>query len=58
MAAVEADLTRALASLVSFPEKEVADCTRGSTRDAIKTKERSDTLGRRLGWLMRSTTPR
>ena len=41
----KAALTSRLAEQVSFPEKEAADCTRGSTRDAIKDKERSDTLG-------------
>jgi hypothetical protein len=37
-------LTAQLSEQVSFPEKAAADCTRGSTRDAIKDKERSDTL--------------
>ena len=44
LAANEAALTAALAEQVSFPERDVAECTRGSTRDAIRTKERSDTL--------------
>ena len=44
LASSEAALTRALAAQVSFPERDVADCTRGSLHDAIKTKERSDTL--------------
>jgi hypothetical protein len=38
-------LTAALSDHVSLPEQTAADCTRGSTRDAIKDKERSDTLG-------------
>ena len=42
----EAALTKALAAQVSFPERDVADCTRGSLHDAVKTKERSDTLDR------------
>lgn len=46
LASSEAALTKALASQVSFPERDVADCTRGSLHDAIKTKERSDTLDR------------
>jgi hypothetical protein len=39
-----ASLTSELASLVSFPEQTIAECTRGSTRDAVKDKERADTL--------------
>jgi hypothetical protein len=46
LASSEAALTRALAAQVSFPERDVADCTRGSLHDAIKTKARSDTLDR------------
>jgi Domain of unknown function (DUF222)/HNH endonuclease len=46
LASSEAALTKALAAQVSFPERDVADCTRGSLHDAIKTKERSDTLDR------------
>jgi len=46
LASSEAALTSALASQVSFPERDVADCTRGSLNDAIKTKARSDTLDR------------
>jgi hypothetical protein len=46
LAAVEADLTSRLASEVSFPERAVADCTRGSLRDAAAVKERAETLGR------------
>ncbi len=44
LASSEAALTKALSAQVSFPERDVADCTRGSLHDAIKTKERSDTL--------------
>ena len=44
LAGNKAALTSRLAQLVSFPEKTLADCTRGSTRDAIKDKERADTL--------------
>lgn len=44
LAACEADLSRALSAHVSFPEKDVADCTRGSQRDAIATTDRSKTL--------------
>ena len=44
LAGNKAALTTRLAQLVSFPEKALADCTRGSTRDAIKDKERADTL--------------
>ena len=44
LAAAKASLTSALAAQVSFPEKTIADCTRGSTRDAIRDKERADTL--------------
>ena len=46
LASSETELTKALATQVSFPERDVADCTRGSLHDAIKTKERSDTLDR------------
>jgi hypothetical protein len=45
LAGNKAALTSRLAELVPFPEKALADCTRGSTRDAIKDKERADTLG-------------
>jgi Domain of unknown function (DUF222) len=45
LAASEAALTRSLSAEVSFPEKDIADCTRGSQRDAITTTERSKTLG-------------
>jgi hypothetical protein len=44
LAASKAALTSRLSSQVSFPEQTIADCTRGSTRDAIKDKERADTL--------------
>ncbi len=45
LAASEAELTRALSAQVSFPEKDIADCTRGSQRDAMGTTDRSATLG-------------
>ncbi len=44
LASSEAALTTRLASQVSFPEKAIADCTRSSLNDAVKSKERSDTL--------------
>jgi hypothetical protein len=44
LAASKAHLTSKLAAQVSFPEQTIADCTRGSTRDAIRDKERADTL--------------
>jgi hypothetical protein len=44
LAGTKAALTSKLAAQVSFPEKTIADCTRGSTRDAIRDKERADTL--------------
>lgn len=44
LAGTKAALTTKLAVQVSFPEKTIADCTRGSTRDAAKDKERADTL--------------
>ena len=50
LAAADARLARALATQVSFPEKAIADCTRESLRDAAKTKERSDTLGKVPGF--------
>lgn len=40
----KAALTSKLAPQVPFPEKAIADCTRGTTREAIKDKERADTL--------------
>ena len=45
LAATKAALTSQLAAQVSFPEQTIAECTRGTTRDAIKDKERADTLG-------------
>ena len=45
LAGNKAALTSRLAELVPFPEKTLADCTRGSTRDSIRDKERADTLG-------------
>ncbi len=44
LAGTKAALTSQLAAQVSFPEKTIADCTRGSTRDAINDKARADTL--------------
>ena len=44
LAGTRAALTSKLAAQVSFPEKTIADCTRGSTRDAINDTARADTL--------------
>jgi hypothetical protein len=44
LAGTKAALTSRLSSQVSFPEQTIADCTRGSTRDAMNDKERADTL--------------
>jgi hypothetical protein len=44
LAGTKAGLTTKLAAQVSFPEQTLAECTRGTTRDAIKDKERADTL--------------
>jgi hypothetical protein len=44
LSASEAALAARLADQVMFPEKAVADCTRGSLRDAVKTSHRVDTL--------------
>lgn len=44
LAGAKAAITSQLAAQVSFPEKKIADCTRGSTRDAINDKARADTL--------------
>jgi catechol 2,3-dioxygenase-like lactoylglutathione lyase family enzyme len=44
LAGTKAALTSRLAAQVSFPEQTIAECTRGTTRDAIKDKERADTL--------------
>ena len=44
LAGTKAALTSKLATKVSFPEKTIADCTRGTTRDAINDKARADTL--------------
>ena len=43
----KAALTSKLAAQVSFPEKTIADCTRGSTSDAIKDRERVQDARRR-----------
>lgn len=57
LAGSHAAITSRLAEQVSFPEQSIAECTRGTTRDAIKDKERSDLLGRRrvslVPWMMR-----
>jgi hypothetical protein len=45
----KAALTSKLAAQVSFPEQTLAECTRGSGRDAVKDKERADTLDRSDG---------
>lgn len=44
LSASEAALTAQLKAKVTFPEKDVADCTRSSLGEATKTSERSDTL--------------
>ena len=44
LAGTKAALTTKLAAQVSFPEQTLAECTRDATRDAIKDKERADTL--------------
>ena len=44
LAGTKAALTTKLSAQVSFPEQTLAECTRGTTRDAIKDKERADTL--------------
>lgn len=44
LAGTKAGLTSKLSAVVSFPEQTIADCTRGSTRDAINDKARADTL--------------
>jgi hypothetical protein len=45
LAGSHAAITSRLAEQVSFPEQSIAECTRGTTRDAIKDKERADLLG-------------
>ena len=50
LAAGDAELGSRLSTQVSFPEKSIADCTRESLRDAAKSKERSDTLGKVPGF--------
>lgn len=49
LAGTKAALTSKLAAQVSFPEQTLAECTRSTTRDAIKDKERADTLDRTPG---------
>jgi hypothetical protein len=44
LAGTKAAITSKLSAQVSFPEKTIADCTRGTTRDAINDKARADTL--------------
>ena len=44
LASTKAALTSALSAQVSFPEQTIADCTRGTTRDAINDTARADTL--------------
>jgi hypothetical protein len=44
LAAGDAELARRLKDVVSFPEKTIADCTRGSLGDAVRAGERADTL--------------
>jgi hypothetical protein len=45
LAASHAAITSRLADQVSFPEQSIAECTRGTTRDAINDNERADLLG-------------
>lgn len=44
LAGAKAALTSMLAAQVSFPERTIAECTRGSTHEAMKDRERADTL--------------
>ena len=44
LSASEAALTAQLRPQVTFPEKDLADCTRSSLSDAAKTTERAETL--------------
>ena len=44
LAGTKAAITSKLSAQVSFPEKTIADCTRGTTRDAINDRARADTL--------------
>lgn len=44
LAGTKAAITSKLSAQVSFPEKTIADCTRGTTRDAINDTARADTL--------------
>lgn len=50
LAGADARLATALAARVSFPEQTISECTRESLRDAAKSKERADTLGRVPGF--------
>ena len=44
LASSRTELTAALAEHDPFPERAAAECTRSSTRDAIKDRDRSDTI--------------
>lgn len=44
LSASEAELTSRLRPQVTFPEKDLADCTRSSLGEAVKTNERAETL--------------
>ena len=44
------ELTSLLAEHDSFPERTAAECTRGSTREAIKDRDRSETIGQVPGF--------
>ena len=50
LAGADARLATALAAQVSFPEQTISECSRESLRDAAKSKERADTLGRVPGF--------
>jgi hypothetical protein len=44
LAAADAEMTERLSPLVTFPERTIADCTRTSLGEALKTTERAATL--------------
>ena len=46
LASSDAVLTARLSTLVSFPDKTIADCTRSSLNEGARAMERSDTLGK------------
>ena len=50
LAAADARLATALAAQASFPEQTIAECTRESVRDAARSTERADTLGKVPGF--------